>query len=396
MKIGLVLSSTPGYSETFFTSKIKGLQEQGFSVVLLTQTIGADFDLCPVVKAPKVYSNIFVQVISMAFVFFKLVFHLKSVLNFIKLERQEKSKTSRLLKKVYLNSHLLSQKLDWLHFGFTTQALGSELVAKAIGAKMAVSFRGFDMAIYPLKSEYCYDLLWKHLDKVHTISNDLLELAYSHGMSKEIPVVKITPAINSNTFKKVSSKVFKNDSDRVVEIVTIARLHWKKGIVSTIEALAILKKQGVKFRYTIIGEGEEYERICFAIHQLKLQDRVFLVGKKAHEEVVRYLEDSEIYIQFSISEGFCNAVLEAQAMGLLCVVSDAEGLPENVIHNQTGWVVPKRQTKLLAEQIQDIINLADIEKNRISKNAINRVVTTFNVKDQQKQFVDFYVKEARL
>lgn len=388
MKIGLVLSSTPGYSETFFTSKIKGLQEQGLSVVLLTQTIGKDFDLCPVVKAPKVYSNAFFQVISMAFVFFKLLFHLKSVLNYIKLERQEKTNTGRLLKKIYLNSHLLSQNLDWLHFGFATQTIGSELVAKAIGAKMAVSFRGFDMAIYPLKSGHCYNLLWKHLDKVHTISNDLLELAYSHGMSKEIPVVKITPAINSKKFQKTNSRAFKNEN--IVEIITISRLHWKKGIVTTIEALAILKKQGVKFRYTIIGEGEEYERICFAIHQLELQDCVFLVGKKAHEDVVRYLEASEIYIQFSISEGFCNAVLEAQAMGLLCIVSDAEGLPENVIHNQTGWVVPKRQTKLLAKKILDVIHLPQVEKEQIRQLAVKRVVQDFNIENQQKAFINFY------
>ena len=45
-------------------------------------------------------------------------------------------------------------------------------------------------------------------------------------------------------------------------------------------------------------------------------------------------------------------VLEAQVMGLLSIVSDANGLPENIIHNYTGWVVPKMAPKLLANCIK--------------------------------------------
>ena len=65
-----------------------------------------------------------------------------------------------------------------------------------------------------------------------------------------------------------------------------------------------------------------------------------------------YLEKSDIYLQYSIQEGFCNSVLEAQAMGLLSIVSDANGLTENIIHNYTGWVVPKMAPKLLANCIK--------------------------------------------
>ena len=48
MKIGLVLSSTPAYSETFFNSKIKGLQKNGFEVVLFVNSKDTHFDLCTV------------------------------------------------------------------------------------------------------------------------------------------------------------------------------------------------------------------------------------------------------------------------------------------------------------------------------------------------------------
>ena len=173
-------------------------------------------------------------------------------------------------------------------------------------------------------------------------------------------------------------------------MATVARLHWKKGLISTLEALAILNTKGLDFEYTIVGEGSEIQDIKFAIHQLGLADKVKLVGKKTHSDVITILSSSEIYLQFSISEGFCNAVLEAQAMGLLCIVSDAEGLAENVLDNETGWVVSKRDTAALAIKILEVVNLPLHEKEMITQRAIKRVKEDFNLRKQQDAFLRFY------
>ena len=52
-----------------------------------------------------------------------------------------------------------------------------------------------------------------------------------------------------------------------------------------------------------------------------------------------------------IEEGFCNAVIEAQAMELPVVTSDAGGLPENVEDGVTGFVVPRRNPAALADKL---------------------------------------------
>ena len=64
------------------------------------------------------------------------------------------------LKLIILNQFFLKEKLDWLHFGFGMLAKDRENVAEAIGAKMAVSFRGYDLYLSPLKHPGCYDLLF--------------------------------------------------------------------------------------------------------------------------------------------------------------------------------------------------------------------------------------------
>ena len=75
-------------------------------------------------------------------------------------------------------------------------------------------------------------------------------------------------------------------------------------------------------------------------------------------------------------------------MGLMTIVSDAEGLAENVIHGETGWVVPKMKPKILSKFVIDVINLD--KKNIISINARRRVLEKFNLDNQAKLFNAFY------
>ena len=388
MKIGIVLPSTPAYSETFFNSKIKGLQKHGYKVVLFTQSVRDNFNLCQVIKAPKVYKNNFFQIIALLFVFVKLIPNFKSVRKFIFLESQQNKSWFTCFKGIYINSHILSQQLDWLHFGFATMALGKENTAKSIGAKMAVSFRGYDINVYPLKFPNCYNLVWKKVDKVHSISKDLLDKAIILGLSNQTPHKIITPAIDINMFHTARNRT--DFECEKVHILTNGRLHWVKGLDYSLRAMYLLKQQGIDFAYSIIGEGEQFEQLSFQIHQLNLTDCVHLLGKLSPEEVQKQLKEATIYLQYSVSEGFCNAVLEAQAMELLCIVSDAGALSENVIHNQTGWVVPKRSPEELAENIARVINLSLEEKNSIRNKAKNRVQKEFNLEKQQQEFINFY------
>lgn len=407
MKIALVLSSPPGYSETFFRSKIKGLQAHGHEVVLVTAAASQRFADCEHRMHPTVSKNVWLQLFRLMVVGATLLPFLRRTIRYIRLERRAGTSFKRSLEKTYLNATLLKLKVDWLHFGFATMALDRELVAKAIGATMAVSFRGFDISIYPLKHPGCYKQLWNEVDKVHTISNDLLKKAYTLGLPKTIPVQKITPAIDA-AFFSCPPVVTEHDRStematehepfsappQSVQFLTVGRLHWKKGYVLMLEALAALKEKGVDFTYTIVGSGtkKEYERIAFAALQLGIKDEVVFKGKLGRETVKQEYEKATIYLQYSISEGFCNAVLEAQSMKKLCIVSDAEGLSENVLHNQTGWVVPKLKPELFAAQIEHVIQLPELEKKTITERAAKRIKNEFNIEKQQAEFAAFYLK----
>ena len=388
MRIGLLLSSAPGYSETFFRSKIKGLTDAGNEVVLFCSENGQNFNLCPIVTLSKQQKNHLKQILGVVWVLFGLIPYSKTVIKFIRLERKDHTSWLRIMKRIYSYAPIFKVELDWLHFGFGTLALGGENLAAAKNAKMAVSFRGFDIGVYPIKYPNCYTKLWEKVSKIHVISNDISDLIYKHGFKDKTPIVKITPAIDTQYFHTSKQSLFEDP----IKIVTVARLHWKKGLNYTLEALALLKKSGVSFEYRIIGSGSEEEALKFSVYQLGLQNEVKFMGKLEPNEVKKQMSEAQIYIQYSVQEGFCNAVLEAQAMGLLCVVSDAEGLGENVLDGQTGWVVPKRLPQELAQKIKLVIGLPKIEKQRIIDAATLRVNQQFHIKQQQQAFIRFYTE----
>jgi colanic acid/amylovoran biosynthesis glycosyltransferase len=300
----------------------------GYSVFLFVAEGDKEFSECEVVRSLRNPRQLWSRPFDI-FRFLRQTLQRPKVIGrFIKLERDDGKTAWDILKSLYLNAHILAHKLDWIHFGFTTMALGKENVAKSIQAKMAVSFRGYDIGVYPIKHPGCYDHLWKKIDKVHTISNDLLRKAYELGLSEKVLFQKITPAIDINFFSPGSKK---RNLDSKLNFLTVARLHWKKGIDYTLKALAILKVNGIDFEYSIVGDGSDTEYLIYLTHVLDLSDRVYFLGRLDPTSVKVQYQRADFYLQYSVQEGFCNAVLEAQAMGVLCFVSDAEGLQENVV-----------------------------------------------------------------
>jgi len=386
MKIGLVLPSIPGYSETFILSKINILLNQGNEVSIFVNHYGESRSLqtqIPIYIQPNI-SRKYLLPFYLLYLLIKFPFR---VIKFIQFERLSRIKWLLIIKHLIINYHILNKELDWLHFVYATIGIGRENVSRAIGAKSSVSFRGFDIGLYPHKHPNCYKLLWENIDKVHTISDDLYQSALELGLDPKTPVQKINPAIDTQFFKYKNNKSL----HQPLRILTVGRLTWKKGYEYALKALSLLKDKKINFEYNIIGEGNHREAIIYAIHQLGITEHVKLKGQLSHEEVKKEMEWADIYIQPSIQEGFCNAVLEAQAMGLICIVTDAEGLSENVDHEHSGWVLPKRSYEVIADTITKILSMDNNSLDLIRKEAVNRVNNKFNIMQQSMLYKNFYI-----
>lgn len=390
LRIGIVLARVPEYSETFFRNKIAMLHETDQSEVVLfadRYKANVEWTLCTVIYAVQLSGKRVSDAMLIGYYCAKaLIFNPGKTLRLFWLNYRSGYSARKNVQSIVRSSHLFNRRIDWLHFGFGTMAINRETVAKVIGARLAVSFRGFDHYVFPLKNPGCYERLFKCADKIHVLSLGMKADLVNQGVP-ESAIDVITPAIKWADF---AHPVPGQKAGGVTKIVTVSRLHWIKGLEYTLESLALLKEMGVTFHYTVAGEGLEYERLIFATHQLGLAHDVTFTGKLSHADVIEYLSEADLYLQYSIQEGFCNAVLEAQAMGLLCLVSDADGLRENVVHGETGWIVPKRQPKILAKKIVEVLNMEEAGLTAIRSAAVARAREHFNLENQKSSFMRFY------
>jgi colanic acid/amylovoran biosynthesis glycosyltransferase len=385
--IGLVLSRPPAYSETFFLVLIKALRQSGFEVVLFVDQYDGCYKLTRQFAAPgKNIRKLIFSVVQC------LVTRPDRVVSFFLLERRSGRSLSDCLLNFTGGVHILNTgKLDWLHFGFAAVAVGKENLAGAIRSRMAVSIRGYDISRFPLKHPGIFSLLWKKVDKVHTISEALLLKALKTGMTSAVKAELIPPSIEYTKWSDAAARVNAANLNAPVRILTVARLHWSKGIEYVLEALAILKSRSVLFEYNVVGGGRDLARYLLAARQFGISDMVHFHGKTDHEQLLDYFKRSDLYIQYSVQEGFCNSVLEAQATGISCIVSDAEGLPENVLDKVTGWVVPARNPEALASKIIEVLNMTEEVRETVRKNAMSRVRKQFNTDKLAESFTNFYL-----
>ena len=383
--IGIVLNSYPNNSETFFLNKFKCLNELGFRVTIFVDQ-KEDTYIANCINGFSWSGDRKNKVWQLIKAVVRLLGSpIKTLLLFYR-NSQSGYKLYFNFVSILRSSHIIRYDLDWLHFGFATCALGRENLASLIGAKMSTSIRGYDIAIYPKINVGCYELLWEKLDKLHYISNDLLSIAKVEGFNLQIEHKKIPPCIDNIFF----SGYQRIEISKPLKIITNARLHWKKGYDYIFKALAILKKNSVPFRYTIIGEGDQFERLIYAAHQLKIYEDIRFVGIQSKKGVKSLLEENDIFILYSIQEGFSNAVLEAQSMGLLCIVSDSEGLNENVLNGVSGWIIPKLSQSILAERLISIFSLKSETVKQMSNSAIQHVNQKHGLKQLKAGFKDFF------
>lgn len=341
---------------------------------------------CKVVQPYPVVQNRFIRLVLLSFVLVLVFVRApRRCFRLWQLEKVAGRRFAEIIRILYLNGHILPYRLDWLHFGFAAVGIRREHVAKAIEAKLAASFRGYDINVYPLKHPACYSTLLKSLDKVHSISHHLVNRARMLGMPGSLPVQIITPAVGNNLPAKTNFEF-----GQPLQLATVARLTWIKGLSYALQAVAQLVKTGIQIHYTIIGEGPDREYLLHEIHALELTNHVTLAGKLPHADTLNQMRQSDIYLQPSLNEGFCNAVLEAQAMGCLCVASRVGGLEENIEHGVTGWLFEPRSPIALAEAVVMLVKLPLEERINISSQARQRVAAEFQMDNHLLQWRSFY------
>lgn len=169
-------------------------------------------------------------------------------------------------------------------------------------------------------------------------------------------------------------------------VLFFGRLSYEKGILTLIEAM-----KHVKAPLLIVGTGPEEDAIRQKIAVSGLSDRVTLLGFKSGTELWSYVMNAGcVVIPSEWYEASGYTACEAQAMGKPVVVTDAGGLPENIVNGETGIVCPMSDVKKLAEAINCIMIIPDEGYERMARLAVNNAQVLFDASRYVQRVMDIY------
>jgi colanic acid/amylovoran biosynthesis glycosyltransferase len=305
------------------------------------------------------------------------------------LSRGRKLFGTDVLRHLYQDAEIIRLQPDIVHFEFGALAVGRVYIADLLSCRIVASFRGYDLNLVGLDDPEYYTELWSRADGLHFLGQALWETAQRRGCPASRQHALIPPAIDMDVFGPSAATASEPRAAAPLQLLSVGRLDWRKGYEYGLMAVKLLIEQGVNCCYKIAGGGSYLEAVAFARHQLGLEDVVELLGPLDPVAVRAEMRQTDIFLHPAVSEGFSNAVLEAQAMQLPVVCTDAGGLPENVVAGETGLVARRRDAGHLAEHLYRLSANPDLRR-QMGQAGQRRVEKFFSMKTQIRAFEDLY------
>ena len=163
------------------------------------------------------------------------------------------------------------------------------------------------------------------------------------------PQCRVLPnAYDDAVFKRIPEVV----RDR--ELVFVGRLITDKGLQVLLDALALMRDNGISPRLCVVGEGPDQDLLVAKTVELNLAEQVKFIGKKSGGELARILNRHRILVVPSlVRESFGIVALEAIACGCIVVGSESGGLKEAI--GPCGTTFPTGDASALAQTLAGLL-----------------------------------------
>ncbi len=174
-------------------------------------------------------------------------------------------------------------------------------------------------------------------------------------------------------------------------VANVGALVAHKGQRYLLDAMPIVMQDVPDAHLVILGEGELRAALERQTKELGLEKRVRLPGFR--EDVLQLVKSAELFVMSSITEGLGSAVLDAMAMGLAVVGTRAGGIPEAIVHRETGLLVPPAEPGPLAAAIVTLLENPAL-RAEYGRAGAARVAAHFGVDKLVEGTLDTYARAA--
>lgn len=169
---------------------------------------------------------------------------------------------------------------------------------------------------------------------------------------------------------------------RIPACVNLLFLGWleeSKGVFDLLEALRILRDQGVSFHLTLGGDGTAMPVARRFVEQHRLTGQVTFAGWVDNEAKNALLGSCDIFVLPSWNEGLPNAMIEAMSAGLACVVTNVGTISDYVTDGREALIVEPHNRAELAKAMKGLI-LNHSLRDALGQNGHRLALTQFSLK----------------
>jgi len=197
----------------------------------------------------------------------------------------------------------------------------------------------------------------RRADKVTVVSSALREKIVHDICS--VPAHIIPMGVCSETFApgKQAADIKKKHGVSGKAILYVGRLSEKKGVRYLIDAMPAVLAEFPDAALLVIGTGELESELQKISGSKGLGDHVIFVGGVSNRELPAYYCGSDVFVGPSVqaqggdTEGLGLTFVEAAMSGCLIIGSDVGGIGDVIENNKTGFLVPEKDSRAIAEKI---------------------------------------------
>jgi len=260
----------------------------------------------------------------------------------------------------------------------------SSLSQSVLVARIAKILCNYKLITFEHNTEFQNRMAWHLMKKTDFITDKF----WCDSQSTE----KALMARSNNVEKKVLPLFFMSEKKftkkdytigKTINLMAVGRLASQKNYNEAIEAIHLMRGEGLDVQLSIFGEGELLNTLSEKIKALNLNDAVHMKGFVDNwiQEATHY----DAYLLMSDFEGLSIATLEAMSVGLTCIVKPVGELENYIINNETGLLVntPHQVLKV----VERLINEPELSEH-IGRQAMQYVSANHSEEVFNQQFVE--------
>ena len=202
--------------------------------------------------------------------------------------------------------------------------------------KMVFIHNDYRAAGHPKKYDTPY---FERMNTLATISDTCTEVLREEFPSMKNKIVNVPNIVSSKVIRKRAENnvPIEFENEKVLKIVSIGRLNEQKGFDWAIHAAKILKDQGIKFKWLIIGNGELQGTLNKLIESTDTGKYTYLIGPRENPYI--YMKSADIVVQSSRWEGKSVVLDEAKIIGTPIVTTNYPTANDQILDEEEGLIV---------------------------------------------------------